>query len=273
MNENDDILKRAQVGDIRAFQELFSLVQPNLKSYLYRLFANRNDAEDFMHDTFVRGFEKIKSFRSESTFKTWIFQIATNLAVDELRKRKRWAVDAQDKARERAGKSEEIKADFRYTNENSPHGNYEITEHIDFCFTCISKTLVLEQQVALMLKEVYDFSIKEIALLLNQTEGVIKHLLLDSRKNMNSIFENRCALINKKGTCHQCKELNTFFNPTQNHDLIVSSIDLVKAADKYNSDQLFELRTAMIRQIDPLKSSGSDLQEVIMKCVSETQND
>jgi RNA polymerase sigma-70 factor (ECF subfamily) len=272
MNPEEINLSKAAAGDIRAFQELFAPVQPNLKSYLYRLFANRNDAEDFLHDTFVRGFEKINSFRSESSFKTWIFQIATNLALDELRKRKRWAVNAQDKARAKAGSSEDIKTEFRFVHENSLQGNYEILEHIDFCFTCISKTLVLEQQVALMLKEVYDFSVKEIATLLDQSEGVIKHLLLDSRKNMNSIFENRCALINKKGACHQCKELNTFFNPSQNHELVVASIDLVKAADKYNSDQLFELRTAMIRQIDPLRSSGADLQEVIMKCVSETQN-
>ncbi len=266
MNDSDTQLKKALNGDINAFESLFSQIHPQLKSYLYRLFADRNDVEDISHDTFVKAFDKISTFKGESSLKTWIFQIATNLAYDELRKRKRWQVDVQDRARALAGSSDEIKAEFKSVQNNSPYGNYEIIEHIDFCFTCISKTLVIEQQIALILKDIYDFSVKEISLIINKSEGVVKHLLIDSRKIMTNIFDNRCALISKKGICHQCSELNGFFNPKQNQQEVILALDLVKASDKFNREELFELRTKLVKSINPLQSNGSDLQEVIMKC-------
>lgn len=266
MSDHNAQLKKALNGDINAFESLFSQIHSQLKSYLYRLFADRNDVEDISHDTFVKAFDKISTFKGESSLKTWIFKIATNLAYDELKKRKRWQVDAQDKARLLAGNSNEIKAEFRSVQSNSPFGNYEIIEHIDFCFTCISKTLVIEQQVALILKDIYDFSVKEISLIIGRSEGVVKHLLIDSRKTMTSVYDDRCALVNKRGMCHQCSELNGFFNPQQNQQQAILDLDLVKASDKFNREELFELRARLVKTINPLQSSGSDLHEIIMKC-------
>lgn len=264
--QKDEELKKAINGDIKAFESLFSQIHGQLKSYLYRLFVDRNDVEDISHDTFVKVFDKISSFRGESSLKTWIFQIATNLAYDELRKRKRWQVDAQDRARSLAGGSEEIKHEFNSVHSTSPYGNYEIKEHIDFCFTCISKTLMIEQQVALILKDIYDFSVNDISYILNKSSGVVKHLLVDSRKTMIHVFDNRCALVNKNGMCHQCSELNGYFNPKQNQHEAIMSIELTKSSLVKNKEELFELRTQLIKVIDPLKSSGADLQDVIMKC-------
>jgi RNA polymerase sigma-70 factor, ECF subfamily len=55
-----------------------------------------------------------------------------------------------------------------------------------------------------MLKDVYDFSVREICLIVEKTEGVVKYLLQDGRKIMADIFDHRCALVNKNGVCHQC---------------------------------------------------------------------
>ncbi len=68
--------------------------------------------------------------------------------------------------------------------------------------------MLIEQQLALMLADIYDFKVIEISEILNVTAGVVKHLLHDARTTMESIFEHRCALINKQGVCHQCSELN-----------------------------------------------------------------
>ncbi len=67
----------------------------------------------------------------------------------------------------------------------------------------------------MLLKEIFDFKVAEIATILNVTEGVVKHTLLDARKIMQDIFDHRCSLINKNGACHQCSELNGLFNPKQ----------------------------------------------------------
>lgn len=215
-NQKEQILQSALNGNINSFQELFAEFQNQLKSYLYRLLTNRNDAEDLTHDTFIRAFDKLSTFKENSSLKTWVFQIATHLAYDHLKKYKRWTADAQDKAKALARNSSEISNSFKLVSYTSGEGAYEMKEHIDFCFTCISKTLPIENQVALILKDIYDFSIKEICLVLDKTEGIVKHLLIDSRKTMSAIFENHCALINKNRVCHQCSELNGFFNPKQN---------------------------------------------------------
>ena len=265
--EREEILKSAIAGDINAFQTLFAEFQNQLKSYLYRLLTDRNDVEDLTHDTFIKAFTKIPTFNQDSSLKTWVFTIATNLAYDHLRKLKRWQVDAQDRGADLAIGSEEVKQAFWKIHDTSNAGAYEMKEHIDFCFTCISKTLPIENQVTLILKDFYDFQIKEICLILGKTEGVIKHLLNDARNVMTDIFEHRCALINKNGVCHQCSHINEIFNPKQNQQEQLMKLELVKASKKYNREGLFTLRTLLVKAIDPLHASGTDLHESIMNCV------
>jgi RNA polymerase sigma-70 factor, ECF subfamily len=265
--DREEILKCAIAGDINAFQTLFAEFQTQLKSYLYRLLTDRNDVDDLTHDTFIRAFSRISTFNQDCALKTWVFKIATNLAYDHLRKLKRWQADAQDRAADLAIGSEEIRQVFWMVHNTSPAGAYEMKEHIDYCFTCISKTLPIENQVALILKNIYDFQVKEICLILEKTEGVIKHLLNDARNIMTDIFEHRCALINKHGVCHQCSHINEIFNPKQDQQEELMKLELVKASKKYNREQLFTLRTLLVKAIDPLHAAGTDFHEEIMMCL------
>ncbi len=222
----------AKEGDIEAFQQLFAEFQPQLRSYLYRLTADRLDAEDLTHDTFVRAFAKLADFRGEAQLKTWIFRIATNLAHDLLRHRNRWPDDAQDQAKALAIDSPAIQQAFRQSHGSDPRGAYDVREHIDFCFTCVGKTLPVEQQVALILKDIYAFRRREIATVLELSEGVVKHLLHESRKTMSQVFYQRCALINKNGTCHQCSELAGIYNPRQAKQVYLNSLSLVAESER-----------------------------------------
>jgi len=265
--EREEILKSAMSGDINAFQTLFAEFQNQLKSYLYRLLTDRNDVDDLAHDTFIKAYTKISTFNQDASLKTWVFKIATNLAYDHLRKLKRWQADAQDRAADLAIGSEEIRRVFWKVHETSYAGAYEMKEHIDYCFTCISKTLSIESQVTLILKDMYDFQVREICLILDKSEGVIKHLLNDARNIMTDIFDHRCALINKNGVCHQCSHINEIFNPKQDQQEQLMKLELVKASKKYNREQLFALRTVLVKAIDPLHASGTDFHESIMKCL------
>jgi RNA polymerase sigma factor (sigma-70 family) len=265
--EKEDILQSAIAGDINAFQALYAGFQSQLKSYLYRLLTNRDDVEDLAHDTFIKAFSNIATFKQESSLKTWVFRIATNLAYDHLRKRNRWLPDAQDRAADLAISSEEIRQVFWRVHDNSPAGAYEMKEHIDYCFTCISKTLPIENQVALILKNMYDFQVKEIALILEKTEAVVKHLLNDARNTMTGIFEHRCALVSQEGVCHQCSHINEIFNPKQNQQEALMKLELVKGSKKYDREQLFALRMVLVKAIDPLHAAGTDLHEEMMNCL------
>jgi RNA polymerase sigma-70 factor (ECF subfamily) len=265
MNEQET-LKNALGGDINAFQTLFAGFQSQLKSYLFRLLANRNDAEDLTHDTFIKAFEKLSTFKGEASLKTWVFQIATHLSYNYLQRQKRWTPDVSEQAKKLVLENPKLRNEIIKIHETSTDAKYDIKEHIDTCFTCISKNLPIENQIALMLKDVYDFSVTEICMILEKTEGTVKYLLQDGRKTMTAIFDNRCALVNKNGVCHQCSELNGWFNPKENQQQALMKIDLVKGSNKYNRDELYKIRTKLVKAIDPLRSKGADLQEILLKC-------
>lgn len=267
-NQNDQTLKNAISGDINAFQQLFSGFQNELRSYVYRLLANRPDAEDITHDTFIKAFEKLSSFKGEASLKTWVFQIATNLSYNYLKKQKRWTPDVSERAKKIVLENSTLRNEISNIHASAYNSKYDIKEHVDTCFTCISKNLPIENQIALMLKDVYDFSILEICLILEKSEGKIKYLVQGGRKTMTTIFDHRCALINKNGVCHQCSELNGWFNPKENQQQALMKLDLVKGSKKYNRKALYKMRTTLVKAIDPLRSEGSDLQEILLKCNS-----
>ncbi len=240
---------------------VFNQNRAQLKSYLFRLTADQEDTEDLLQDTYLRAAEKIDSFQGRASLKTWIFTIATNLARDYLRSRKRWQVDALDNAKAESLRYPEIYiARFMDINQNSAHGVFELNEHINFCFTCIGKTLPVDQQVALLLKEIFDYKITEIVDIMDESEGVIKHLLFNARKTMREIFEKKCALINKEGTCHQCSELNGLFNPRQDFQEQFLKTELGSRPPGTNSEQLLDIRLQIAKAIDPYESTGAELQ-------------
>lgn len=265
-NQPDHTLRNAFAGDINAFQSMFSTFQQQLKTYLYRLLANRSDAEDLMHDTFIKAFDKLNTFKGESSLKTWVFQIATHLAYNYLQRRKRWTPDVSERAKKLVLENETLRQSIVAIHQHSSEAVYDMKEHIDTCFTCIAKNLPIENQVALILKDVYDFPVNDICLILDKSEGVIKYLLQDGRKLMTEIFDHRCALVNKNGVCHQCSELNGWFNPKQNQQEVLMQNDLVKGSKKYNREQLYDLRVSLIKAVDPLDSKGADLQEILLRC-------
>ena len=231
-----------------------------LKSYLLRITASATDAEDIAQDTYLKAVDKLSSFRGESSLKTWLFSIASNLAKDNLRAQKRWVENVTDIARAAALSHGEFFREAMHIRATSPHGQFEAKEHIAFCFTCISKSLPLEQQLCLFLKEVYEFKVSEIATILDTTEAMIKYYLHTGRSKMISIFDGRCALINKEGVCDQCSELNGVFNPKQNTQEELMKIELVKQAEKGDKDQLFDLRMQILKELDPFESKASELQ-------------
>ena len=268
-----ELLTRAKSGDINAFHELFSSFQKELRAFVYRIVSDRSDAGDLTQDVFVKAFDKIKLFEGKSTLKTWVFSIASNTCIDFLRGRKRWETDSQDRSRKYAESNIDVEEALINAHKYSANGAYEIKEHIDFCFSCMSKTLPLEQQITLILKDVFDFKVKEIASIINRSTGVVKHLLYDSRKTMTIVFDHRCALVSKKGICHQCSELNGYFNPKQNQQQELLKLELVSEGNREDKANLLKLRTELVKQIDPLNASGSDLHELFMQITRRVEGE
>lgn len=238
----------------------FEQIRPQLRSYLLRMTASAADTDDIVQDTWIKASLNVASFQGNSSLKTWIFAIASNLAKDNLRLKKRWTEDATDICKQEALGNRAFFEEAMNIRMTSSQGNFEIKEHITFCFTCISKSLPLEQQVALLLKEVYEFKVKEIAEILDISEAMGKYYLHVGRSKMIEIFDQRCALINKEGVCHQCTELNGIFNPKQNAQEELIKIEMARDAEKKDKEALFDLRMKIVQGIDPYESDAAELQ-------------
>jgi RNA polymerase sigma-70 factor (ECF subfamily) len=246
--------------DLATLTAEFERCRPALRSYILRITASRQDAEDIAQETWIRAQRSLEGFKGDSSVKTWLFAIAQNIARDHLRALKRWPEEVGDICKDAAMKDPDFFREAMTIRQTSPHGAFEIREHIAFCFTCVSRSLPLEQQLALMLKEVYGFSVKEIATIMDNTEAMVKYWLHTGRGRMIAMFDRRCALINKEGVCHQCTELNGIFNPKQNAQEEAVKIQMVRDAGNKDKEHLFDLRMKVMQELDPFTSPAAELQ-------------
>ncbi|HMS66623.1 MAG TPA: RNA polymerase sigma factor [Saprospiraceae bacterium] len=245
--------------------ESFQNFKVELQSFIFRLLTNKQDAEDIVQETYLKVHQNIQSFRGESTFKTWVFAIALNLSKNHLAKQKRWLENAQDYGAALHMKSMEHWLSFNHVFETTPDKQYEVKEHIVYCFNCINKTLELNQQVCLLLKEVYEFKISEIMEITHLSEGIVKHAIADARKNMVRIFDDRCAFVNKKGVCHQCTALTGLLNPKQNAQMEALKIKMVKEGNDPDKEHLLNLRLELVQHIDPLHAPNTILNTYMLE--------
>ncbi len=242
------------------FVKEFESLRFQLKSYILRITASREDTDDIVQETYIKSSEKLSTFKGNSTLKTWVFAIASNLAKDLLRSKKRWPENVTDICKETALSNQSFFEEAMAIRHTSPQGNFEIKEHIAFCFTCVSKSLPLEQQLVIFLKEVYEFKVKEIGIIMSLTEAMVKYYLHQGRQQMIKVFNHRCSLINKEGVCHQCTELNGIFNPDQDAQQEIVKIQMAKDADLKTKEELFDLRMKVLNGIDPFESGAAELQ-------------
>ena len=83
----DALIKRARDGHADAFEQIYRRFERPVYTVALRLLGDREEAQDVLHDTMLRLFERIVSFRGESPFWAWLRQIAVNEALMRLRRR------------------------------------------------------------------------------------------------------------------------------------------------------------------------------------------
>jgi RNA polymerase sigma-70 factor (ECF subfamily) len=83
------LLEATRAGDDEAFGELVGRYRNQITNYIYRMTSDYDGAVDLAQETFVRVFRAMGRYQTTYAFSTYIYRIATNLAISELRKRKR----------------------------------------------------------------------------------------------------------------------------------------------------------------------------------------
>lgn len=86
-----ELLARCRQGQVQAFERLYRMYAPRMKSLAFHLLGNEGDAEDAVQETFFKVFKGAKGFHENSALSTWIYRILINSCHDVMRKRHRLA--------------------------------------------------------------------------------------------------------------------------------------------------------------------------------------
>ncbi len=86
---DEELVRRYLGGDATAFAELVRRHETRVYNLCFRLLGNREDARDAAQDTFLSLVRKLKGFRGEAAFSTWLYRVTANACHDALRRRRR----------------------------------------------------------------------------------------------------------------------------------------------------------------------------------------
>lgn len=181
-----ELLIAVKNGDATAYQGLVEKYQNRVYHLVYGMVRNREDAADITQDAFVKAYQKIDSFRLESSFYTWLYRIAMNQAIDFLRKRKRRGTSEFDEsiaARESDGSIAESH------NSTSPRKALERKQLYKQIMDALEQ-LPEDQKQVILLREVEGLSYKEICDIMGIPEGTVMSRLFYARKKMQKLLRD-----------------------------------------------------------------------------------
>ncbi len=164
--DEDELVNRFQNGDTEAFNPLVRKYEKRIYNLIYQRVRNKQNAEDIRQEVFLKAFKALPKFKGGSAFYSWIYRIAINCSIDFQRKRKKMLTfeelpsDADDVLN---------MADWH----PSPEELVE-EEELGRLIRQAVKKLPPGQRRVFNLRHRRDLAIKEIAVLLNRSEGTIK---------------------------------------------------------------------------------------------------
>ena len=86
--DDHNLVERARAGDQLAFAQLFEQYNAPILNYLHRMVSDRALAEDLTQDTFIKAYRKLDTLTDATSTKSWLYRIATNTAIDDMRRRR-----------------------------------------------------------------------------------------------------------------------------------------------------------------------------------------
>src|SRR5215813_7329616 len=173
------LLEATRTGDEDAFAQLVSRYRNQITSYIYRMTSDYDGAVDLAQETFVRVYRAADRYQQSHAFSTYIYRIATNLAISELRKRKRRRLVSLTGLFQSSDGSEP--REFNPPDERPLQDcNLVDTERKDAIKRAIS-TLPEKYRAPLILRDVEGKSYTDIAQILGTSEGTVKSRISRAR--------------------------------------------------------------------------------------------
>ena len=162
---DEKLILRFQEGDINAYNELVKRYKDRLLNFVFRYFNNLEQAEDVVQDTLIKLYTHANYYKNVAKFSTWIFTIAKNNALTELRKNKRKRTDSlyTDDGRFLDIGSKEESLESRVQNEIAVDKLNKFLDEIPENF-----------RIAVVLRDFQELSYEEISKILEIPIGTIK---------------------------------------------------------------------------------------------------
>lgn len=170
---DQDLVSRAQQGDTRAFDALILKYGDKLFGLVYNMTSHKEDTHDLLQEIFSRAYQSLGKFRGNSTFYTWIYQIATNLTLNFLKKRKRRAGVSLDNL-ESAVQQDPALIDT--TNEANPEKRTNLNE-LQIKLNEAMRKLSDPHRMVVTMFDIQGMSHGDIAKVLKTSEGTIRSRL------------------------------------------------------------------------------------------------
>lgn len=180
------LVNRIKSGDASAFDEMVSRYWDRIFARVMQLLKNRQDAEEVTQDAFVRALRGLEKFRGDSSFSTWLFQIATNLAHNKYWywwRRKRDASISFDQNISDEGAATLI--DIIPAEGRDPYDELLSSEFVDRVGECMP-LLSLKHKEILTLRIADDMTYDEIANKLNISIGTVKSRIARARNSLRN---------------------------------------------------------------------------------------
>jgi RNA polymerase sigma-70 factor (ECF subfamily) len=186
--EESSLVEACQSGDAAAFDSLVAKYASQVYNLAYRMVGDPEEAEDVAQLVFIRVFRSIGSFRGKASFTTWLYRVATNVCLDELKRRKRRPVPTewpQD------GEAEpESPPDIG----GDPEASVLRRERQELVQRAI-QSLPETQRVVIILYDLQGLSYEEIAAALGATLGTVKSRLNRARLALKSKLARHLELL------------------------------------------------------------------------------
>ncbi|HET6250973.1 MAG TPA: sigma-70 family RNA polymerase sigma factor [Tepidisphaeraceae bacterium] len=181
------LLQKAQKGDRGAYGQIVILYQDRLHNAVLRLVGDREEARELTQEAFTRGLMNLSSFRGDASPYTWLFRIAVNLAISQLRKVQRqrvFSLDASGNGRShRDGEDQASSLMDRVAREKtgeSPLQRMERRERDDAVLAALGK-LDAEYRAVLVMRDIEGFDYQQMADILSLPLGTLKSRLFRAR--------------------------------------------------------------------------------------------
>ena len=171
------LVAAARGGDERAFVELTSPHRSALHARCYRLLGSLHDADDALQEALLRAWRGIDCFQPRAPVRAWLYRIATNVCLRALEQRARRDTVSVDAHLEPYPEPVAPAA-------SEPVATVESDEAVGLAFVAAMQLLPPKQRVVLVLRDVLDWSAREVAELLDDSVAAVNSALQRARERM-----------------------------------------------------------------------------------------